>query len=293
MRPDWEIAVIGAGLGGLVAAALLERRGFRVRVYEQAPAFERLGAGINLSPNVMKVLRAAGVEAQLLEIGLRPEYWISRKFDTGETMFRYDMRDACEAAFGACYMVIHRGDFHEILTGNVAPGTIAFGKKLVALERKGRLRRARIRGRQPGRGGYRDRRRRHRFDGARGAARPRAAGLFGLCRASLHHPRRQARRPRPRRRQQVVVRRRASGHPHGGLLSRPEPRRDLLRHRRAAARMGLRLLPCRCRLRRAARGLRRLPPGNPHPDRHLLAARPSGRCSTGSRCRSGATGGWC
>ena len=137
MHPDREIAVIGAGLGGLVAAALLEQRGHRVRVYEQAPEFARLGAGINLSPNVMKVLRAAGVEDRLLEIGLRPEYWISRKFDTGETMFRYDMRDACEAAFGACYMVIHRGDFHEILTGNVAPGTIAFGRKLVGLERKG------------------------------------------------------------------------------------------------------------------------------------------------------------
>ena len=131
-----DIAVIGAGLGGLVAAALLERRGRRVRVYEQAPEFERLGAGINLGPNAMKVLRAAGVEAQLLEIGLRPEYWISRKWDTGETMFRYDMRDVCEAAFGACYMVIHRGDFHRILTDNVAPGTIAFGKKLVALEQK-------------------------------------------------------------------------------------------------------------------------------------------------------------
>lgn len=137
MRPDWEIAVIGAGLGGLVAAALLERRGHRVRVYEQAPAFERLGAGINLSPNTMKVLRAAGVEEQLLQIGLRPEYWISRKFDTGETMFRYDMRDACEAAFGACYMVIHRGDFHEILTGNVAPGTIEFGRRLIGLEQRG------------------------------------------------------------------------------------------------------------------------------------------------------------
>ena len=131
-----DIAVIGAGLGGLVAAALLERRGWHVRVYEQAPEFERLGAGINLGPNAMKVLRAAGVEAQLLEIGLRPEYWISRKWDTGETMFRYDMRDVCEAAFGACYMVIHRGDFHEILTENVAPGIIAFGKKLVALEQK-------------------------------------------------------------------------------------------------------------------------------------------------------------
>ena len=136
MHPDREIAVIGAGLGGLVAAALLEQRGHRVRVYEQAPEFARLGAGINLSPNVMKVLRAAGIEDRLLDIGLRPEYWISRKFDTGETMFRYDMRDACEAAFGACYMVIHRGDFHEILTGNVAAGTVEFGRKLVGLEQK-------------------------------------------------------------------------------------------------------------------------------------------------------------
>src|SRR5213595_1549374 len=41
-----RIAVIGAGLGGTVAAALLQRAGYQVRLYEQAPAFSRLGAGI-------------------------------------------------------------------------------------------------------------------------------------------------------------------------------------------------------------------------------------------------------
>ena len=248
MNPDREIAVIGAGLGGLVAAALLEQRGCRVRVYEQAPAFERLGAGINVSPNVMKVLRAAGIEAALLEIGLRPEYWISRKFDTGETMFRYDMRDACEAAFGACYMVIHRGDFHEILTGNVAPGTIEFGKKLVGLAQKSAGVALEFE------------------DGGRADADIviGADGIDSMVREALLGPQQPVYSgyvghrciipadrlgdPRPRRCQQVVVGRRPPGHPYGGLFSRPEPRRDLLRHRRAGARMGARILPCRCRL---------------------------------------------
>lgn len=46
MRRDLRIAVIGAGLGGMTTAGLLQRAGFGVRVYEQAPAFSRIGAGI-------------------------------------------------------------------------------------------------------------------------------------------------------------------------------------------------------------------------------------------------------
>ena len=57
-----RIAVIGAGLGGLTAAGFLQRAGFAVKVYEQAPAFSRIGAGIILSANVTKVLRRLGLE---------------------------------------------------------------------------------------------------------------------------------------------------------------------------------------------------------------------------------------
>ena len=55
-----RIAVVGAGLGGLTCAAFLQREGFTVTVYEQAPAFSRIGAGIILSANVMKVLLRVG-----------------------------------------------------------------------------------------------------------------------------------------------------------------------------------------------------------------------------------------
>ena len=52
-----DIAVIGAGLGGAAAAALLIHAGFTVHCFEQAPEFNRLGAGIHIGPNVMKIFR--------------------------------------------------------------------------------------------------------------------------------------------------------------------------------------------------------------------------------------------
>ena len=41
------ILVAGGGIGGLVAAYALARQGFAVRVFEQAPEFKELGAGIS------------------------------------------------------------------------------------------------------------------------------------------------------------------------------------------------------------------------------------------------------
>lgn len=72
MKRETHIAVIGAGLGGATVAALLQREGFQVRLYEQARAFERIGAGIHVSANVMKVLRHLGAEHRLSQIGIRP-----------------------------------------------------------------------------------------------------------------------------------------------------------------------------------------------------------------------------
>ena len=70
MRRTTKIAVIGAGLGGMTVAGLLQRHGFSVKVYEQASAFSRIGAGIHLSSNVMLVMRRLGIEQTLSDIGL-------------------------------------------------------------------------------------------------------------------------------------------------------------------------------------------------------------------------------
>jgi 2-polyprenyl-6-methoxyphenol hydroxylase-like FAD-dependent oxidoreductase len=56
------VAIIGAGIAGLTAAATLRKVGLRTQIYEQAEAFARIGAGIQMNPNAMKVLRGLGLE---------------------------------------------------------------------------------------------------------------------------------------------------------------------------------------------------------------------------------------
>jgi salicylate hydroxylase/6-hydroxynicotinate 3-monooxygenase len=60
-----SLAIVGAGMGGLAAAATLRHFGMNVEVYEQARRFARIGAGIQMMPNSMKVLRAIGIEQRL------------------------------------------------------------------------------------------------------------------------------------------------------------------------------------------------------------------------------------
>ncbi len=62
-----RIAVVGAGLGGVTAAILLEQAGHDIQILEQAPQLARIGAGIVLSPNVLRVMQRAGFEVQVYE----------------------------------------------------------------------------------------------------------------------------------------------------------------------------------------------------------------------------------
>ncbi len=129
-----RIAVIGAGLGGLTAAGFLQRAGFAVRVYEQAPTFSRIGAGIILSANVTKVLRRIGLEDALVAAGIKSKSYVSRAWDTGETMAEFVFDAEAERRYGGPYVHIHRGDLHAVLERGVAPGTIAFDHRLVGLQ---------------------------------------------------------------------------------------------------------------------------------------------------------------
>ncbi len=109
-----RVAIVGAGIGGLSAAAALGRAGFAVTVYEQAPALGEVGAGLSLSPNAVKGLRFLGVESQLLEAADEPPHQITRHFKTGEVLVDID-RAGTREEFGAPYLQIHRADLHGIL----------------------------------------------------------------------------------------------------------------------------------------------------------------------------------
>jgi glycine/D-amino acid oxidase-like deaminating enzyme len=110
-----DILIIGAGLGGLAAAAVLQRRGIRVRVFEQAAQLGEVGAGIQMSANAMKVLDRIGLRAELEPVAVRPLAFEFRRFDSGEHLHRIPLGRPHEERHGAPYFQLHRADLHAAL----------------------------------------------------------------------------------------------------------------------------------------------------------------------------------
>lgn len=136
MTPNRQpsIAVVGAGIGGLAAAAALRRVGIEVDVYEQAARFTRVGAGIQVTPNVVKVLRGIGLEETVRAHGFEAYSQLIRDGVSGAVVRELVM---LAERFGAPYLCMHRADLHGAL-GSVLPGErIHLNKKLVGLEHGG------------------------------------------------------------------------------------------------------------------------------------------------------------
>src|SRR6202035_1149044 len=134
-----SFAIIGAGMGGLTAAATLRRAGFDVQVYEQAARFEHVGAGIQMMPNSMQVLRRIGVEDRIgIEEKLRPVAFepyshLNRECDTGRVIRELPMP---ESLFGAPYLCMHRAVLHGAIASVIPEEVIHLNKRLVGLQQR-------------------------------------------------------------------------------------------------------------------------------------------------------------
>ena len=134
MARPLSIAIVGAGMGGLAAAAALRRVGIDVTVYEQAAQFARIGAGIQIGCNAMKVLRELGLESRLRGQSFYPRSWNNRDWRTGEVKFEMIFGETAEQKFGAPYLLAHRGDLHAALASAVPEECIKLSHKLVGLD---------------------------------------------------------------------------------------------------------------------------------------------------------------
>jgi 6-hydroxynicotinate 3-monooxygenase len=130
------IAVIGAGMGGLTAAAALRSIGCAAPVFEQAPSFARVGAGIQLSANALRAIEPFGAVPALRAIANPPSGIRNHRWDTDELLSEVPVGEEYEARYGAPYLLLHRGDLHATLATMVAPETIQLGKRLRDLHRR-------------------------------------------------------------------------------------------------------------------------------------------------------------
>ena len=114
-----KVAIAGAGIGGLTAACCLLKAGFDVTVFEQAMELGEIGAGIQLSANAMHVLNDLGLGEAIARVSVRPGAYVFRLHDTGEVLGQFPLADAHQAAHGAPYNQLHRGDLHNLLVMRV------------------------------------------------------------------------------------------------------------------------------------------------------------------------------
>ena len=127
-----RVAIIGAGMGGLACAAALRRIGSEVTIHEQAHAFARIGAGIQMTPNAVKALRGLGLEEQVRAVGFEATKGVNRASDDGRITNEVELGARIVAQCGAPLITLHRGDLHEILLSGVEDGVIQRGRRLVS-----------------------------------------------------------------------------------------------------------------------------------------------------------------
>jgi salicylate hydroxylase len=132
-----QVAVIGGGIGGLIAALSLRRAGFEVDLYEQAPALTHIGGGINMGPNAARILIRLGVGEGLLREGVRPLNTHQRRWDDGRTLQRAPLNPQCEQLYGAPHVTIHRADLLAVISAGFPAERIHLGHRLAGFADRG------------------------------------------------------------------------------------------------------------------------------------------------------------
>lgn len=129
--------IVGAGIAGLTAALCLARAGYDVEILERAPRLEEAGAGLQLSPNALRVLAALGLLDRLRETGVAASAVTLRSGRSGCALATVPVL----SADGTPYLSILRSDLQAALRAAVASDPrirLVLDQQLVSLARNGR-----------------------------------------------------------------------------------------------------------------------------------------------------------
>ncbi|MBR2537712.1 MAG: FAD-dependent monooxygenase [Hyphomicrobium sp.] len=111
-----NIAIAGAGIGGLSTALALARHGMTASVFEQRSDTKEAGAGIQLGPNATGVLARFGVLDAVRAVASEPDALSIHDAQTGRILARFPLGAWIRERHGAPYLTLHRQDLHRVLS---------------------------------------------------------------------------------------------------------------------------------------------------------------------------------
>jgi salicylate hydroxylase len=135
MPDDLRVGVVGGGIGGLVLAIALARRGVEVAVYEQAGEHREIGAGVALSGNATRLLHRLGLEDPLAEVATEPSALVFRRWDDGRVIAAHPVGEGgwYRREVGAPYYGVHRVDALRVLADALEPGVVRLARRAVGV----------------------------------------------------------------------------------------------------------------------------------------------------------------
>lgn len=105
-----QVAIIGAGIGGLAAACAMAQAGAQVIVLEQAPELREAGAGLQVTPNGARVIEALGLSDAYARTGIAAAGVWPTDALTGRVIARFDLGQTRPA-----YRFFHRAGLQALL----------------------------------------------------------------------------------------------------------------------------------------------------------------------------------
>ncbi len=133
-KPPGHVMIVGGGIGGLFAANALIAHGFRVSVYEQAPALGEVGAGVYITPNSVRHLERVGLGPAVKKWGalVGPKSSYFRHDGTFIAPVQVTDASGWNANFG-----MHRADLVDFLAAALPDGVVHCGHRAVGFEQAG------------------------------------------------------------------------------------------------------------------------------------------------------------
>lgn len=125
-----KVLVVGGGIGGIATVLALRQHGIDVQLFEQAPAFGQVGAGLQVSSNAARILLKLGLGEALKKVATYPEGRDYRGWDSGERLYYTPLGDKAQAHFGSPYYAAHRADLLEVLLGGLGEHGFHLGSRV-------------------------------------------------------------------------------------------------------------------------------------------------------------------
>ena len=140
----FTIAILGGGIAGLSLAIGLHKRSIPFHLYESAPAFAEVGAGVSFGPNSLRALKLIAPElyegymerANQNAFDKKKSTWFDfyAGMETGLGKAGEHIVEVTtgEAVLGQCS--IHRAVFLDLLVSFVPQERVSFGKRVLGVE---------------------------------------------------------------------------------------------------------------------------------------------------------------